>query len=268
METDSFDHVYSPSKIPHTNLRPESINRMTVTDDDPIPLASHSMEAEIAKIDEQAQQQCEKEEQDWLHKEEEDMRKKWKEAAKASQVKGVMVGTEEDSELAGDEAVAAKTIRWASLAGLATQHHCPPILHDNACTKCITTSEQCFNLPDLCSKQCEKCFRQKKGCPLHSKTAQGKQKDSGLSHCAGEQRKHVKVISEDHDTQLASTSSACALGTLAGATSDVVAEVYKVANADRKVMSPERDKLAEEGGNANADGDGDNDTHLSGSMAN
>ncbi|KIK12884.1 hypothetical protein PISMIDRAFT_25618 [Pisolithus microcarpus 441] len=134
---------------------------------------------------------------------------------------------------------------------------------------------------------------QKEGCRLPSETVQGKRKDSRLSHRVGEKRKRAKVIGEDHDTRFVGTStaiarpSAGAASTSAGAAPDLVAEVLdrrlgeitsllrdligkvdEVANVDGKVTLPERDELAEDGGDDDADGDGDDDTDLGGSIAN
>ncbi|KAI6029968.1 hypothetical protein BKA83DRAFT_25618 [Pisolithus microcarpus] len=118
---------------------------------------------------------------------------------------------------------------------------------------------------------------QKEGCRLPSET----------------KRKRAKVIGEDHDTRFVGTStaiarpSAGAASTSAGAAPDLVAEVLdrrlgeitsllrdligkvdEVANVDGKVTLPERDELAEDGGDDDADGDGDDDTDLGGSIAN
>ncbi|KAI6029963.1 hypothetical protein PISMIDRAFT_25620 [Pisolithus microcarpus 441] len=326
----------------------KSIDWTTVADDDLVPLASDSMEVEIAKIDEQARRQRNrvvarrekekkdrrekeeederrrKEEEEQRRKEEEDARKRWEEeeaearrlaeaAEKAKAAREVGARAGEDAENEGDQAVAAKTIDRVPSAGVsapkanrafvlipsksATQHHRVPIVRDRPCTLCITTGEQCIDLPDSRSKQCAKCFRQKKGCRLPVEKTQGKRKAPQLSPRAGEKRKRAKVVSKGHDTRLTSTSmaiegtSAGAAGSSACVASQLVARVLdrhlgeitsllrnlvgkadELADSEGKGTSSEVDELAEEEGHGEADeddeadGDGD-DVELSDAMA-
>ncbi|KAI5982167.1 hypothetical protein EDD15DRAFT_2378262 [Pisolithus albus] len=351
----------------------KSIDWRTVGDADLVPLASDSLEVEIAKIDEQARRQRlqvrarhekenqrrqeeeaerrRKEEEEQRRKEEEDARKRREEeeaeahrlaeeaearrlaeeaeacrlaeeaeacrlaeeAEKAEAAREVRAQAGEDAENEGHQAVATTTINRPPSAGVsapkanrafvlipsktATHHHRVPIVRDHPCMLCITTGEQCTDLPDSRSKQCAKCFRQKKGCRLPAEKTQGKRKDPQPSPRAGEKRKRAKVVSKGHDTRLVSTSmaiegtSAGAAGSSACAASPLVARVLdrhlgeitsllrnlvkkanQLADYEGKGMSSEVDELAEDEGHGEADeddeadGDGD-DVELSDAMA-
>ncbi|KAI6029962.1 hypothetical protein BKA83DRAFT_18403 [Pisolithus microcarpus] len=314
---------YSPAEL---------IDWTTVVDDDLMPSAADSMDVEIAKIDEQARRQRERvlarrrqEEEDRRRKEEEDehRRKEEEEQRRKEEVdarrqeeekeaetrrlaeeaeKEVRVRAEKDAE---NEAVVAKTISWAPLAGVSTPNingafelriTRVSIIRDHPCTLCITTGEPCIDLTDSRSKQCAKCFRQKKGCRLPGEKIQEKRKDPQLSPCAGEKRKRVKVVGEDDHPGFVSTSmpivrpSAGAMGTSATAVPDSVArvldqrlceiasllrnlvgQVKQSADPEEKGWSLEVDQFAvdkRDGDADEADADGEDNTDLGGATAN
>ncbi|KAI5982168.1 hypothetical protein EDD15DRAFT_2203168 [Pisolithus albus] len=313
------------SHTPMSDCSPaEFIDWTTVGDDDLMPSATASVEVEIAKIDELARRQRERvfarrrqeeevrrqkeKEDEHRRKEEEEQRRKEEEKEREAETRRlaeeeVRVQAEKDAE---NEAVVTKTISWACLAGVsglkanrafvlipskpATPHYRVSVIRDHPCTLCITTGEPCIDLPDSRSKQCAKCFQQKKGCRLPGEKIWEKRKDPQLSPRAGEKRKRVKVVGEDDHPRFVSTSmpiartSAGPMGTSATAVPVSVARVLdqclcEIASLLRNLVGQVRQSADPEGkgwllevddfavdegwqGDDEADADGEDDTDL------
>ncbi|KAI6116607.1 hypothetical protein EV401DRAFT_2073223 [Pisolithus croceorrhizus] len=160
----------------------------------------------------------------------------------------------EDDE--GDEATAVKSTGRAPSAGSTTPRI--PGLRRHPCTLCLSTGEPCIDLPDSRSKQCAKCFRQKKGCRLPNEKVRQKRKDVQLSPRSGEKRKRTKIASEDDDNRFVGTSTTAA-GEIASLLRSVVAKVDKLADPSGKGKSRAVVESAEE----ERDGDDDDSEAVS-----